>query len=91
VLVIEVQMQIFVRSRSGIITLSVKSSDTIINVKKKIFEMEGIPVHQQMLMFKGNHLNDNMTLANYNIQEKSTLNQYPDQYTLDLMARMMTD
>jgi hypothetical protein len=44
-------MQISVKSRGGNITLSVNSSDTIIDVKKKIFEKERIPVHQQILMF----------------------------------------
>jgi ubiquitin len=69
-----VQMQIYARNLIGrLIPLKVKSSDTIINVKKKIQEKEGIPVEQQRLIL-GNHLlDDNLTLANYNIQEKSII------------------
>jgi hypothetical protein len=69
-----VQIQIYARDLRGrLIPLKVKSSDTIINVKKKIQEKEGIPVEQQRLIL-GNHLlDDNLTLANYNIQEKSII------------------
>jgi uncharacterized membrane protein len=82
-------MQISVKSRGGNITLSVNSSDTIIDVKKKIFEKERIPVHQQILMFNDKHLDNNMTLAYYNIEEMSTINRYTN--TLHLRGRMMAD
>jgi hypothetical protein len=68
-----VQIQIYARDLRGrLIPLKVKSSDTIINVKKKIQEKEGIPVEQQRLILC-NLLDDNLTLANYNIQEKSII------------------
>ncbi|WJX63875.1 RING-type E3 ubiquitin transferase [Trifolium repens] len=77
------KMQIYVNNMDGkMIPLRVKNSDTIVNVKEKILEQDGMPVHQQNLLFSGLSLADNLTLADYNIQEKSTL---------DLMLRLIGD
>jgi len=67
--------QIYVRTPTyqGL-TLDVKSTDTIHNVKTMIQDKQGIPVDQQKLLsYSDKELEDGRTLASYNIDECHTL------------------
>lgn len=67
-------IQIFLKTLTGkTITLDVGPYDTLKYVKFLIKLKEGIPFDQQMIAFKGRQLEDNRTLADYDIENESTL------------------
>ncbi|KAM3193937.1 hypothetical protein ACQJBY_070533 [Aegilops geniculata] len=67
-------MQIFVKTLTGkTIPLEVESSDTIRDVKAMIQAKEGFPPEHQRFIFKFKSLEEQCTLADFNIQNGSML------------------
>lgn len=66
--------QIFVKTYTGkTITIEMKETDTIYNIKEKIYDKEEIPFYEQTLIFAGKQLENHRTLSDYNIQQENTL------------------
>ncbi len=67
-------MLIFVKTfLMKIITLDVKPSNTIDNVKTKLQDQEGFPLCQQHIFFATQLLDGGHTLSYYNIKQEATL------------------
>ena len=67
-------MQIFIVTLTGKeITLDMEPSDITEKLKAIIKDKEGIPLNQQKLFFGGYLLQNDRTLASYNIQKESTI------------------
>jgi len=70
---LEYSMQIFIQTFYGfIITLDVKPSDIIKNIKNKIHNTDFLPEELQ-LIFEGMQLDENCSISNYNIKQNSTI------------------
>ena len=67
-------MQIFMKMLTGkTITLEVEGSDTIECVKEKVQYKDGIPPAEQRLIYAGKSMEDGRTIADYNLQQGSTV------------------
>ncbi|KAM3146748.1 hypothetical protein pb186bvf_001316 [Paramecium bursaria] len=69
-------MEIIINTLTGksfFLNLLVSPSDSIQDVKIKIFQFEGISLNQQTLLFRNIELEDGRSLFDYNIQNESTI------------------
>jgi len=68
------RMQIFVKNLHGrTLTLEVEPHETVLEIKGKIEEKDGMPPYRQRLIWCGKQLEDERTLSDYGIQKESTL------------------
>ena len=68
------ELMVFIKTLTGqTITVRVTPRDTVGDVKRKIFESEGIPVDRQRMIFVGEQLNDNHRLLDYRIEHESAV------------------
>jgi len=67
--------QIFVKSISGkTLAIDIDVTNTVIELKQKIFEKENIPIDVQKLIYGGTELiNPDEPLSKYNIEKDSTI------------------
>jgi ubiquitin len=67
-------MQVFVKDpRGNTISFEFESSDTIADIKERIHYMQHIHPREQRLIYAGRQLQDDHTLADYNILKYSML------------------
>lgn len=66
--------QIFVKSISGQSrAVTVEKTDTILSIKQKIQDKEGVPPDQQRLIYSGKNLENDRTVGEYNLEKDSTI------------------
>jgi len=58
-------------------SVEIEPSDTILYVKAMIQTKEGIPIVEQRLVFAGKQLENEFTLADYNIQNERIIHLVP--------------
>ncbi len=67
-------MQIFVKLPSGrTITIDCEPFDSVLNIKNRVDDREGIKPDAQRLIYGGKQLQDDKSLADYNIKPEATL------------------
>jgi len=67
-------MRVKVKTLTGKeVRIDIEPDDTIMHIKRRVEEVEGIPPEQQRMVFTGKQMADNMTMEECNIEAGSTL------------------
>jgi ubiquitin len=67
-------MKLFIKALTGkTITLEVEDTDTILLVKEKVQDTEGVPPKFVRFILAGKQLEDDRTLRDYNIKSEATV------------------
>ena len=68
------KQQIFIKNMAGDVkTYEVEDTDTVAQLKQKIHDKDGVPPTQQRLVFNGKELDDDKSMADYQMEEHSTV------------------
>ena len=68
------RFDIYIKTLTGrTFTIEAVESDTIEDIKEKVQDVDATPIDQQRLIFAGKQLENDRTLAEYNIQRESTI------------------
>nr|CEL64732.1 TPA: Ubiquitin, related [Neospora caninum Liverpool] len=66
-------LQVKTMSGKTVVLDNVQASDSILDIKRRVEQREGIPVDQQRLVFNGKQLENGKTVQDYNLSENSVL------------------
>ena len=84
-------LQIFVNTQTGKrITLEVRSDERIEDIKRMIYEKEGIPKYSQRFIYKGKELENRYTLEDYNIKKDDALTLIPKNGSMRIFVKTLT-
>uniref|UniRef100_A0A672JN20 ISG15 ubiquitin like modifier n=1 Tax=Salarias fasciatus TaxID=181472 RepID=A0A672JN20_SALFA len=67
-------IQVFLKNEKGqTATYDIRSDETVTGFKTKVQAREGVQASQQRLIHEGRQMEDGRLLADYNVQEHSTI------------------
>ncbi|KEP63307.1 UNVERIFIED_CONTAM: ubiquitin family protein [Hammondia hammondi] len=66
-------LQVKTMSGKTVVLDNVQGSDSILEIKRRVEQREGIPVDQQRLVFNGKQLENGKTVQDYDLSENSVL------------------
>jgi len=67
-------VEIFVKALTGkTITVNCELTDTVLSIKEKFHDIEGVPVEEIRLIFGGKQMENTETLESYGVQAEATL------------------
>ena len=85
-------MQVYVRKSCGTsIALQVESDILIANIKAKIESEEGVPIHNQTLIYNGKKVEGGRTLSDYNIEKEALLHLVEAEGSMRITVKTQDD